>query len=91
MSEILNREDLAKIDWSDTSNGAASGCTSPGDVSCGDYVAPPGLSADPLAVELDMSPEAFAVILRGAGVVSPETAARLGDRFGTGAAFWINL
>ena len=50
-----------------------------------------GISAYKLAQELRMQETAVSQILRGKRRITPRTALRLGEFFGTNPQFWLNL
>jgi addiction module HigA family antidote len=50
-----------------------------------------GISAYRLAQELGMQETAVSQILRGKRRITPRTALRLGEFFGTNPQFWLNL
>ena len=91
MSEIIQREDLAKTDFSDISSGVPIGPVHPGMVLSEDFMAPRGLSGRALAAELGVPSNRVTEIVRGERAITAETAIRLADFFGTTAEFWMNL
>ncbi|MCY4386160.1 MAG: HigA family addiction module antitoxin [Desulfurellaceae bacterium] len=50
-----------------------------------------GMSANQLALALQVPANRITAILRGERAVTAETAVRLGRYLGTGPAFWMNL
>ena len=50
-----------------------------------------GLTANALALKLRVPANRISDIVRGRRAISPETALRLGQCFGTSAQFWLNL
>jgi addiction module HigA family antidote len=67
--------------------------THPGEVLKEEFMAPLGLSANRLAIELAVPATRIGDIIRANSprAVSADTALRLGRFFGTTPAFWMNL
>ena len=63
----------------------------PGEVLREEFMAPLGLSANRLAVEIDVPANRLTEIVRERRGVTADTALRLGIRFGTTPQFWLNL
>ncbi|HYN76218.1 MAG TPA: HigA family addiction module antitoxin [Lamprocystis sp. (in: g-proteobacteria)] len=62
----------------------------PGEVLC-DELAELGLSANAMALALDVPSKCIAEILDGMRAVNADTALRLARYFGTSPRFWLNL
>lgn len=65
--------------------------THPGEILREEFLAPLGISAHRLAVELRVPATRISDILRERRAVTADTALRLARYFGTSAQFWINL
>jgi len=63
----------------------------PGEILREEFLAPMGISAYRLAVELRVSPPTVNDIVREKRGITPEMAARLARYFGTSEQFWMNL
>ena len=63
----------------------------PGEMLKEDFLAPLGLSANKLALELHVPATRVADIVRGRRAITADTALRLGRYFGTSAGFWLNI
>lgn len=63
----------------------------PGEVLAEDFIAPLGLSANKLALDLHVPANRLTEIIRGRRALTAETALRLARYFETSAAFWMNL
>jgi len=84
-------EDVAGMDFSDVVTTRYIGPVTPGDVLREDFMAPLGLSARALALDLGVPSNRITAIVAGDRSVTAETALLLGERFGTSAEFWLNL
>jgi len=91
MTELILREDLAGMDFSDVSTGQLIGTFPPGDVLRLEYLEPLALSARALAKALDVPPNRITGILHGTRSITADTALLLGRYFKTSAEFWMNL
>jgi addiction module HigA family antidote len=91
MADILHRDELAGVDWSDVSTGASIGPVPPGDILRLDFMKPLGLSARALARDLGVPPNLITGILSGQRSITARTAILLSSRFGTSAELWMNL
>lgn len=65
--------------------------THPGAVLREDFMEPAGISQAALAGELRISKNRLNELIRGKRGVTPETAWKLADFFGTSPEFWMNL
>jgi addiction module HigA family antidote len=63
----------------------------PGEILREEFLAPMGISAYRLAVELRVSPPTVNDIVREKRGITAEMAARLARYFGTSEQFWLNL
>jgi len=63
----------------------------PGEVLREEYLEPLGMSANALAVALHLTPARVNEIVREKRGITPDTALRLSQYFGTTAEFWMNL
>ncbi|MFA5321324.1 MAG: HigA family addiction module antitoxin [Smithella sp.] len=63
----------------------------PGEILREEFLAPLGLSAHALAMELKVPAPRINDIVRERRAVTPDTALRLSRYFGTTAQFWLNL
>ena len=91
MTEILHRDDLHQVDWSDTSTGNHIGPVLPGDVLRLEFMEPMGMSARALARDMDVPPNLITGILHGDRGITARTALLLASRLGTSAEFWMSL
>ncbi len=63
----------------------------PGEVLAEDFMAPRGLTANRLALELRVPPNRLSEIIRGRRSVTAETALRLARYFDTSPDLWLGL
>lgn len=63
----------------------------PGEILREEFLAPLGMSANALALELKVPAPRINDIVRERRAVTPDTALRLSCYFGTTAQFWLNL
>jgi addiction module HigA family antidote len=63
----------------------------PGETLREDFLAPLGLSANQLAIELRVPVTRVGDIVRGKRAITADTALRLARYFGTSPQFWMNL
>ncbi len=63
----------------------------PGEIIREEYLAPLGMTAHALAMELRVPAPRINDIVRERRAVTPDTALRLARYFGTTAQFWLNL
>lgn len=63
----------------------------PGEVLAEDFMAPRGLTANQLALDLRVPANRLSEVIRGRRSVSADTALRLARYFGTTPALWLNL
>lgn len=63
----------------------------PGEILREEYLAPLGMSANALAIELRVPAPRINDVVRERRGVTPDTALRLARYFGTTAQFWLNL
>jgi addiction module HigA family antidote len=71
--------------------GAAGWAVHPGEILREEFLAPMGISAYRLSVELGVSAPTVNDIVREKRGITPEMAARLAKYFGTSEQFWLNL
>jgi antitoxin HigA-1 len=71
--------------------GQAGWAVHPGEILREEFLAPMGISAYRLSVELHVTPPTVNDIVRGRRGISPEMSARLARYFGTSEQFWLNL
>jgi addiction module HigA family antidote len=71
--------------------GAAGWAVHPGEILREEFLAPMGISAYRLSVELRVSAPTVNNIVREKRGITPEMAARLAKYFGTSEQFWLNL
>ena len=91
MAELIFRDELPGMDWSDVSTGERIGLVPPGDILRLDFLEPLGLSARALARDLGVPANLVTGILNGDRAITARTAILLSTRFGTSAEFWMNL
>ena len=65
--------------------------THPGEILAEEFLAPFALTQVELAARLDIPFQRVNQIVRGRRAVTPDTALRLSQLFGTTAQFWLNL
>jgi addiction module HigA family antidote len=63
----------------------------PGEVLAEDFMAPRGLTANQLALDLHVPANRLSEVIRGRRSISADTALRLARYFGTTPALWLNL
>jgi addiction module HigA family antidote len=63
----------------------------PGEVLAEDFMAPRGLTANQLALQLHVPANRLSEVIRGRRSISADTALRLARYFGTTAGLWLNL
>ena len=63
----------------------------PGETLREDFLKPPGLSANRLAIELQAPVTRVNDVVRGRRAITADTALRLARYFGTTPQFWMNL
>jgi len=63
----------------------------PGEVLAEDFMAPRGLTANRLALDLHVPANRISDLVRGRRALTADTALRLGRYFNTAPAFWMNL
>jgi antitoxin HigA-1 len=65
--------------------------THPGEVPAEEFLKPPGLSVNALAMALRVPATRIGAIAKGERAVTADTAFRLARFFGTSPEFWVNL
>ena len=65
--------------------------TTPGEMLAEEFLAPLGMTQVELAQRLEIPFQRVNLIVRGKRAVTPDTALRLSQLFGTSAEFWLNL
>lgn len=63
----------------------------PGEILSEDFMAPRGLTANRLSLDLHIPANRLTEIIRGRRAISADTALRLGRYFGTSAELWLGL
>jgi addiction module HigA family antidote len=63
----------------------------PGEVLAEDFMAPRGLTANQLALDLHVPANRLSEVIRGRRSISADTALRLARYFGTTPSLWLNL
>jgi addiction module HigA family antidote len=63
----------------------------PGEILAEEYMAPRGLSANQLALDLHVPANRLTEVIRGRRSVTADTALRLARYFGTAPSLWLNL
>jgi len=63
----------------------------PGEVLTEDFMAPHGLTANRLALDLHVPANRISDVIRGKRAITADTALRLGRYFSTSPAMWMNL
>ncbi len=63
----------------------------PGEVLAEEFMAPRGLSANRLALDIRVPANRLSEIMRGNRAITAETALRLAQYFNTSPALWMNL
>jgi addiction module HigA family antidote len=91
MNDIIPRDDLGKIDFSQDMTGEKLPPVPPGEILHEDFMVPLGLSGRALAAELGIPANRVTEIVAGRRAVTADTALLLADRFGTTAEFWLGL
>lgn len=70
---------------------SAKGPIHPGEILREEFLIPLGVSANSLAIQLDIPVNRLSEIIRGRRGITGETAILLGRVFGTTPEFWLNL
>lgn len=91
MNEIIRREDLPGMDFSQDSTGEKLPPVTPGEVLREEFMVPLGLSGRTLAAELGIPANRVTEIVAARRAITAETALLLSKRFGTTAEFWLGL
>jgi addiction module HigA family antidote len=89
--DLIMRDDLPNIDFSDITTGERIPRATPGEMLHEEFMVPLGLSARALARDLGVPPDRITEIVRGERGITARTAILLGRRFGNSAEFWLNL
>lgn len=63
----------------------------PGEILAEEFMAPRGLTANRLALDLHIPANRVSEIIRGRRAITADTALRLGRYFGTSAELWLGL
>lgn len=63
----------------------------PGEILKEDFLIPSGMTANQLAMRLQVPPGRITGIINGQRSITPETALRLSKFFGNSPEFWMNL
>jgi addiction module HigA family antidote len=91
VNEIIRREDLPGMDFSQDSTGEKLPPVTPGEVLREEFMVPLGLSGRTLAAELGIPANRVTEIVAARRAITAETALLLSKRFGTTAEFWLGL
>jgi antitoxin HigA-1 len=91
MNEIIRREDLVGMDFSQDSTGEKLPTVTPGEILREEFMVPLGLSGRNLAAELGIPANRVTEIIAARRAITAETALLLAERFGTTAEFWLGL
>jgi addiction module HigA family antidote len=91
VNEIIRREDLAGMDFSQDATGEKLSPVTPGEILREEFMEPLGLSGRALAAELGIPANRVTEIIAARRVITAETALLLAERFGTTAEFWLGL
>jgi addiction module HigA family antidote len=91
MNEIIRREDLPRMDFSQNTAGEKLSPVTPGEILLEEFMKPMGLSGRALAAELGIPSNRVTEIIAARRAITAETALLLADRFGTSAEFWLGL
>lgn len=87
----IHRDELATMDFSDTTTGERLDPVTPGAVLLHEFMEPLDLSARAVARDLGVPANRITEIINGERVITADTAVRLERRFGASAEFWMNL
>ena|SRR3989338_7550299 len=90
-TEIINREALNTIDFSDVVTGRQLPCPTPGEILLEEYLLPMNISQYRLAQAIGVPPRRINEIVLGKRGITADTALRLAAFFGTDAQSWLNL
>ena len=63
----------------------------PGEILLEDFLKPMGVTARPLAADIDVSPSRISEIINGKRPITADTALRMGLFFSMESRFWLNL
>jgi addiction module HigA family antidote len=91
MDELIRRDVLGQIDFSDVATGRRLQNVTPGAVLRIEFMEPMQLSARSLAADIDVPANRITEIVKGMRAITSDTAVRLGLRLRTSAEFWMNL
>lgn len=87
----IKRDELDKINFTDTSDGTRLAPVHPGEVLLHDFMEPLGVTQYRLAVTISVPPRRINEIVHCKRAVTADTALRLGRFFGTTPDFWMSL
>lgn len=90
-TEMINREDLNTVNFSDVVTGDKLPCPTPGEILLEEYLLPMNISQYRLAQAIGVPPRRINEIVLGKRGITADTALRLAAFFGTDAQSWINL
>jgi addiction module HigA family antidote len=91
MNEIIRREDLPGMDFSQDTTGEKLPPVAPGEMLREEFMVPLGLSGRTLAAELGIPANRVTEIIAARRAITAKTALLLAERFGTTAEFWLGL
>ncbi|WP_417831837.1 HigA family addiction module antitoxin [Terasakiella sp.] len=89
--DIIRREDLHKIDFSDICDGGTLVPVHPGEIILEDFLKPLDMTPYRLAKELHVPVNRMTAIVNGERAVTVDTGMRLSKFFGTTVEFWLRL
>ena len=87
----IKRDELDKINFTDTSDGTRLAPVHPGEVLLHDFMEPLGVTQYRLAITISVPPRRINEIVHCKRAVTADTALRLGRFFGTTPDFWMSL
>lgn len=87
----IKRDELDKINFTDTSDGTRLAPVHPGEVLLHDFMEPLGVTQYRLAVTISVPPRRINEIVHCKRAITADTALRLGRFFGTTPDFWMSL
>jgi addiction module HigA family antidote len=91
LRQMIRRDELDSVDFSDVSTGETIPAVTPGDVLRLDFMEPLKLSARAVARDVGVAPDRVTEIVNGKRAITAETAILLARRSGTTPRFWMNL
>lgn len=89
--QMIRRDELDSVDFSDASTGETIPAMTPGDVQRLDFMESLKLFARALARDMGVIADRVTEMINGKCTITAEIAILLGRRFGTTRSFWMNL